>query len=76
MILAINLVITFLPTLLGGSLQISWQGHVGGLLAGFLVGFILVKTKRLNQRGMQAALLSLTAVALIGLLVAAPALLG
>ncbi|WP_307807055.1 rhomboid family intramembrane serine protease [Naasia sp. SYSU D00057] len=36
---------------------ISWQAHVGGLLAGALVAFVLVQTRRRNQQRLQTGLL-------------------
>jgi membrane associated rhomboid family serine protease len=54
---------------------ISWQAHVGGLLAGALVALVLVQTRRRDQKRLQTGLLA----AVVGLLVlaaVAPALLG
>lgn len=54
-VLAVNLVIGFIP-----SLGISWQAHVGGLVAGLLMGLILVgaRTPDRSRRlvGLTAAL--------------------
>ncbi len=74
-ILGINLVITFLPLLLGGSaLRVSWQAHLGGLLVGLLVAFIFTRTRAARQRMLQLWLLVGVGVVLVGLL-AVPAML-
>ncbi|HEY8589886.1 MAG TPA: rhomboid family intramembrane serine protease [Naasia sp.] len=44
---------------------ISWQAHVGGLLAGMLVAWIIVETRKRTQRTTQYALLGAVAVALL-----------
>jgi len=36
---------------------VSWQAHVGGLIVGGLVGLVLLRTRRRNQRGAQLGLL-------------------
>jgi membrane associated rhomboid family serine protease len=59
-ILAINLALGFVVP------GISWQAHVGGLVAGALAALILVRTRRHDQQRLQAALL----VALGGVLIA------
>ncbi len=64
-LLAINVVITFLP-----GLDISWQGHLGGLLGGLLVAALIVYAPRGSRRaavqwGLVAAVLALTAVAVV-----------
>ena len=61
-VLGINLAIGFLPTF-----NVSWQAHVGGLVAGFVVGFIYTRTRAARQRGLQIALLATVAVVLIAL---------
>ncbi|WP_167045110.1 rhomboid family intramembrane serine protease [Microbacterium halimionae] len=66
-VLGINLVIGFLP-----GFGISWQAHVGGLVAGALLGLIYARTRRASQLGWQIALTVLLVAALIGLLVLAP----
>lgn len=63
-LLVLNLIITFLP----GS-NISWQGHIGGGLAGALVGFIFARTRAVRQQRTQALLLAATGVGLLALLV-------
>ena len=60
-LLGINLVIGFIP-----GFNIAWQAHLGGLLAGALVGFIFVETRKRDQRGLQVGLLiGLTLVLLL-----------
>jgi membrane associated rhomboid family serine protease len=59
-VLAINLAF---PFFVGG---IAWEAHVGGLIVGFLVGTILLRTRRREQR--VAQIVGLAAVA-AGLLV-------
>lgn len=60
-LLGINLVIGFIP-----GFNIAWQAHLGGLVAGALVGFIFVETRKRDQRGLQIALLvGLTLVLLL-----------
>ena len=49
---------------------ISWQAHVGGLLAGMLIAFILVQTRRRAQQQLQYILLAVTAAALVFLALA------
>jgi membrane associated rhomboid family serine protease len=60
-LLGINLVIGFIP-----GFNIAWQAHLGGLVAGALVGFIFVETRKRDQRGLQIGLLvGLTLVLLL-----------
>lgn len=50
-LIAINLVIPFImPS------SISWQAHVGGLIAGGLVGLVYLRTRSRQQRGLQIGL--------------------
>ncbi|MGO1746696.1 MAG: rhomboid family intramembrane serine protease [Microbacterium gubbeenense] len=51
-VLGINLVLGFVR-----AGQISWQAHVGGLIVGAIVGFVLVRTRRPKQKKLQIALL-------------------
>ncbi|WP_106815637.1 rhomboid family intramembrane serine protease [Microbacterium timonense] len=73
LVLGINLVLTFLPLFLGSG-GISWQGHVGGLLVGALVGLIFARTRAARQRGLQVGLLIALTVGLLALLLVPPAL--
>jgi membrane associated rhomboid family serine protease len=61
-IIGLNLVIGFLP-----GTNISWQAHVGGILAGFVTGFVFARTRNVRQRGLQVTLLALEAVVAIAL---------
>jgi len=62
-VIGLNLVIGFF---VGG---ISWEAHVGGLLAGAGVAFILQQTRRVNQSRVQVFALIGYAVVLIALAV-------
>ena len=58
-IVGLNLVIGFvLP-------GVSWQAHVGGLIAGAAVAFVYVRTRRATQKNTQILMVSLVGVALI-----------
>jgi membrane associated rhomboid family serine protease len=48
---------------------ISWQAHLGGLIAGALVGLIYSRTRAPRQRGVQIGLLVTLSVVLLALLV-------
>jgi membrane associated rhomboid family serine protease len=61
-VLGINLVIGFIP-----GFNVSWQAHVGGLVTGFLVGFIFTRTRAPQQRTLQIVLLCAVGVGLIAL---------
>jgi membrane associated rhomboid family serine protease len=61
-LLAINLVIGFLP-----NVNIAWQAHVGGLVGGLIVGLIFVQTRSRAQRVLQLVLLGGFAAVLVGL---------
>lgn len=52
-ILAINLALGFMP-----GMNISWQAHVGGIAAGALVALIFSRTRRIDQKRAQIALLT------------------
>jgi membrane associated rhomboid family serine protease len=71
-VLAINLAF---PFFVGG---IAWEAHVGGLIVGFLIGALLLRTRRRDQRVAQALGVAGVAVGLIVLfgayLVSAPQL--
>jgi membrane associated rhomboid family serine protease len=48
---------------------ISWQGHVGGLVAGLLVGALFIYTRNARRQGLQVSgLIALPAVFLLALL--------
>ena len=51
-VIVINLVIGFIVP------NIAWQAHVGGLLIGALVAFVLVRTRDRQKRGIQVPLLA------------------
>lgn len=59
-LIAINLVIGFLP-----GFQISWQAHVGGLIAGIAVAFAYLRTRRPEQKTTQILLVAGIVVALV-----------
>lgn len=64
-LIVINLVIGFIP-----GFSISWQAHVGGLVAGVAVAYAYLRTRRANQKTTQILLVSAIAVALIVIAVA------
>lgn len=68
-LLGINLVFSFLP----GS-NVSWQAHIGGGLAGALVGLVFARTRAPRQQRRQVWLLVAVAAGLLALL-AVPVLL-
>jgi membrane associated rhomboid family serine protease len=59
-LVGINLVIGFLP-----GTSIAWQAHLGGLVAGALIGLIFVQTRRRDQQALQLGLLGLFAAVLV-----------
>lgn len=67
LVLGINLVIGFLP-----GFNISWQAHVGGLVAGVLVGLVFVQTRERRRRAAQVGLLAAVTVGLLALLLLPP----
>jgi membrane associated rhomboid family serine protease len=64
-LIGINLVIGFLP-----GFNISWQAHVGGLIAGCAVAFVYTRTRRADQRVLQVLLVAGIAAALVALTIA------
>jgi membrane associated rhomboid family serine protease len=61
-VLGLNLVVGFIP-----GFNISWQGHVGGLVVGAVVGLIYFMTRRQTDRWKQIILCLVVAVALIAI---------
>lgn len=61
-IIGLNLAIGFLP-----GTNISWQGHVGGLIAGAAVAFVYLRTRKASQRTLQIGLVVLITAALIAI---------
>lgn len=61
-LVGINLVIGFLP-----GLNVAWQAHVGGLIAGAVIGLIYVQTRQRGKRTLQFVLLGAFAVLLLAL---------
>ncbi|MGN8050324.1 rhomboid family intramembrane serine protease [Curtobacterium sp. 22159] len=59
-VMGLNLIVGFLP----GS-QISWQAHLGGIVLGFVTGFVFARTRSIRRRGLQIGLLAAEAVVLI-----------
>lgn len=60
LLIVLNLAIGFLP-----GMNISWQAHVGGLVAGALVSLVLVNTRTRKQRPLQVGALIALVVVLI-----------
>ena len=65
-LIGLNLVIGFIP-----GMSISWQAHVGGLIAGAAVAAIYAATRRPKQKAIQIAGVAGVAVALVAITVAA-----
>lgn len=61
-LIGINLVYGFLP-----GTNISWQAHIGGLVAGAAVAFVYLKTRRADQKVLQIALVGAVVAALLAL---------
>jgi membrane associated rhomboid family serine protease len=59
LIIGLNLVLGFLP-------GIAWEAHVGGLLVGAAVGYVLVSTREKSSASMQVLGLAAIVVILIG----------
>lgn len=59
-IMGLNLLLGFLP-----GANISWQAHVGGIVLGFVTGFVFSKTRNIRQRRLQIGLLVAEAVVLV-----------
>jgi membrane associated rhomboid family serine protease len=69
-LIGINTVITVL-----GAQYISWQGHLGGLVGGLVLGAALVYTPRQRRTGWQALWMAVVAVAVVVLTVVRSAVL-
>jgi len=61
-LVGINLVIGFLP-----GLNVAWQAHVGGLIAGAVIGLIFVQTRRIKQQRLQTSLITAFGAVLVAL---------
>ncbi len=61
-VIGLNLVIGFVP-----GTNISWQAHVGGLLAGAAVAFVYLRTRRADQRTTQLVLVALIVAVLVAI---------
>lgn len=61
-VIGLNLVIGFVP-----GTNISWQAHVGGLLAGAAVAFVYLRTRRADQRILQVVLVALVVAVLVAI---------
>ncbi|WP_103500535.1 MULTISPECIES: rhomboid family intramembrane serine protease [unclassified Streptomyces] len=64
-LLAINLMITFMP-----GLNIAWQAHLGGLVAGAAIAFGMVHAPRERRTLYQAGVCGLVLLVLVGVCVA------
>jgi membrane associated rhomboid family serine protease len=49
---------------------IAWEVHVGGLITGFAIGSVFLRTRRTHQRALQLALVGAIAVVLVAVCVA------
>ena len=61
-VIGLNLVIGFLP-----GTNIAWQAHVGGLIIGCAVALVYLRTRRIDQKVLQIALVAGIVAALIAL---------
>ncbi len=62
-IIALNLSIGFFVP------GVSWQAHVGGVVTGLAIGFVIARTRGVRQRGTQRLLLAAVAAALVAITV-------
>ena len=67
--LGLNVFITFAVP------NVSWQGHLGGFIGGFLAGLVLVHAPKARRTTLQVAGLSVIAVVVLGAMVARTAVL-
>jgi len=65
-LVGLNLVIGFLP-----GMNVAWQAHVGGLVAGALIGLVYTRTRQRSQRRTQNLLVGLIGVGLVAVTAAA-----
>lgn len=70
-VIGINLVYGFLP-----GTNISWQAHVGGLVAGAAVALVYLRTRRRDQRWLQVGLVAGVVAVLVVLTVVGVAISG
>lgn len=61
-VIVVNLVIGFLP-----GMNVAWQAHIGGLIIGGLVGWIIVATRARRRAGLQTGLLLAVLAGLVAL---------
>ena len=61
-LLGINVVVSFIP-------GIAWQAHLGGIVGGALIGFVLMRTRRPNQKILQIVLMAAVAVLFVAIAV-------
>ena len=61
-LVGINLVIGFIP-----GFNVAWQAHVGGLIAGALIGLIYIETRSPARRNLEIGLMTLLTLILLGL---------
>jgi membrane associated rhomboid family serine protease len=61
-VIGLNLVIGFVP-----GLNIAWQAHLGGLIAGAVVALVYLRTRRADQRMIQVVMVTGVFAMLVGL---------
>ena len=61
-LVGINLVIGFLP-----GLNVAWEAHLGGLIAGVVMGLVYVQTRRFAQRRVRVAWTMVVVVIVVAL---------
>ncbi|AZZ56591.1 DUF1751 domain-containing protein [Rathayibacter iranicus] len=61
-LVGLNLVIGFLP-----GMNVAWQAHVGGLVAGAVIGLVFARTRQRSQRRTQNLLVGLIGVGLVAI---------
>jgi len=76
-LIGINFAFPFIQGLMAGSMaaiQISWQAHLGGLIAGAAAGFIYARTRSVRKQRLQIVLLAALTLVLLALLLVPVAL--